>query len=120
MSTINNLINSGNTAIDVKNITGSNRDSAIAAGYSTFVESVTGSPVSIVNMGDGKAKLILSENQASKMSKYFEKVLLSPPSKDKKLYIEMGPVYKPLLIKYAVPAFIAVFAIGYFTRNFIK
>lgn len=120
MSTFSKLISSGNVAIDVRNITGSNKDAGVAAGYSTWIESVTGSPVTVVDMGDGRAKLILTQEQANIMTAYFEKILLAPPNPDKTLLVEMGPIYNPLIIKYAVPAVIAIFALGYFSRTFFK
>ena len=115
MSTISNVLDTGAVALAVKQITGSNKDSAVAAGYGAWVNGVTGSLPSVVADGN-MARIVLTDAQAVAMRKSIESSVFST-KKDGNLKIEFSPVINPLLLKYLVPSAALFFFLGYMVRG---
>jgi len=110
------LLNVTAISTQVFGITGNLSDGAAAAGYSAWINSVTGENPSVLNAGERKAKLILSRNQAQKMQNWIDDQVTGSlkPSKDQpSLQIEFGPVIVPEVIKYAIILAGLGFIVGY-------
>ena len=96
MSVVSNALDTGSVALSVKQITGSTADAAVAAGYSAWVKSVTGSTPSVAEV-NGVAKILLTDAQAVAMRKSLESNVFSK-KKEGKLEIVFSPVINPLLV----------------------
>ena len=115
MSSISNVLDTGAVALAVKQITGSTQDSAVAAGYSAWVNGVTGSMPSVVADGS-MARIVLSDAQAVAMRQSIESSVFAT-KKGGNLKIEFSPVINPLLLKYLVPSAALFFFLGYMVRS---
>lgn len=94
-------------AMDVKSHTGNAIDAAYAGGANTWVQSITGQPMSLSIEGD-VAYLRLNEAQIKQMQSWLDQTIIRPPtstrnSAGKTYHIELGPVFKPWAMKYAIP-----------------
>jgi len=123
-STIGKLFSSGIVGTEVYQITGSGADAATAAGYGAFVESITGTQPKIVRTEDGRARVVLSEKQASLMRGWleekFQKSILPSREPPPSLEIEFSPVVKPIALKYIIVFSALFFMTGWLTRGFIR
>jgi len=107
----------------VLRITGQTRDAAAAAGYAAWVESITGT-YPLVREHEGRAVVILSDEQAALMRAWLDRQLLStvlPGRKtEKSLDIQFGPVAGPVALKYLVLVGAAFFAFGFLSRGVFR
>jgi hypothetical protein len=106
----------------VNTITGVSTDGFTATGYASLIQSITGRPPTLVPLGNKKARILLDEQQISIMKKWLEqrvaagiKIAKSPSNLD----IVAGPFIMPVVLKYAVPACLAVFILGWLTHSFL-
>ena len=97
----------------VYDITGSNTDSFTAGGYAAFVQAITGAQPVVLNLGNKKARIILSTTQVTLMQQYLDNQISTASKQNNALEIDLKPVIIPWALKYAIPAVIAVFAAGY-------
>jgi len=106
----------------VYNITNNKNDAAVAAGYSAWIKSITGSDVTVSQKDSNRAALLLTEPQVKQMQQWTEdniSTILKPGKVPPTLEIDLGPVFKPVAIKYLLPALIGVFALGFISHYFI-
>lgn len=123
MASIDQFLPTADVALRVKAITGSTNDSASAAGIAAWVKSVTGSAPDVIDLGGGKAKVVLTKNQHRTMRKWLDSQVgkaFAPEDHDKRLYIEMGPTFTPWALKYAIPIGAALFIVGWGARSMFK
>lgn len=94
---------------------GNAQDGLRAGGYSAFVNSITGAPPTVVTHSDGRVSLVQSPAQNKTIGKWAEDSLLDSFLKRKpagKVSYEIGPAFKPVVVKYAVPVTAVIFAAG--------
>jgi len=103
-------------------ITGVSNDAFPAMGYASFIQAITGEMPTVVDLGNKKARILLSERQVAIMKKWLElrvaagiKLAKSPSN----LEINAKPFIMPVVLKYALPALVAMFALGWFAHNMI-
>jgi hypothetical protein len=106
----------------VNTITGVSADGFTAAGYASLVQSVTGETPTLVDLGNKKARILLTEKQNQLMKAWLEgqvtagiKMASAPSGLD----LSAGPFIMPVILKYAVPVGLAVFALGWLAHSFI-
>jgi hypothetical protein len=103
-------------------ITGVTADGFTATGYASLVQSITGAPPVLVPLPNRKARILLNPKQAFLMKQWLEKQvaagvkLAKAPSN---LELDTGPFIIPVVLKYAVPVGIVVFALGWLAGNFL-
>jgi hypothetical protein len=102
--------------------TGVPADGYTATGYSALIQSVTGKPPTLVKLDNRKAQIILDQAQTDKMKAWLEnqvnaglKIVGSPS----KLDLVTGPFVLPVVLKYAVPAAIALFVLGWVANSYL-
>ena len=120
MSKVSSVLSSVAIASLVSDITGSQADAARAAGYSAFVESVTGSVPKIHNIGSKRVSIVLNSTQRQSLGKWLDKQLVSSlVHSDKKSIVQynLGAVLTPWSMKYLIPSAIVIFAIGYYVGS---
>lgn len=122
MADISPYLDAGAVGIQVKNITGKSQDGWKAGGYSAWVSSVTGKVPQVIQTADRQARLALTQTQVKQMQIWLDNQVKKgftkkePPSID----LGFGRVAGPWATRYAVPAAIIFFALGYITRHFVK
>jgi len=101
-------------------ITKANNDAWLATGYAALIQSLTGTPPTVVDLGNKRARFVLTAAQNAIMKKWLEqrvavgiKIVKSPSN----LEINAGPYVMPVVLKYAVPAMVTAFALGWFVHN---
>lgn len=106
----------------VNQITGVPADGFAASGYASLVQSITGRSPTLVPLGGKKVRILLDAQQVAIMKKWLEqrvaagiKIAKAPSDLD----IAAGPFVMPVILKYAVPVGLAVFAIGWFAHSFL-
>lgn len=109
MSTIDLITTSAAVSGQVNSITNDTPSTLQAAGYAAFIYSVTGSNPMVANIGNGRAKILLTDSQIIKMQQWIAERM---QSKGSKLTVELSPVFAPMVAKKATPYAIALFAIG--------
>jgi len=124
-TTVGKLLTAATIGTTVYNITGSGEDAAAAAGYGAWVESITGALPLVERIDENRARVYLSDVQASMMSGWlehkFQRVILpetaaEPPT----LEIEFGKVVKPIALKYLIVFSALFFMTGWFSRGMIR
>jgi hypothetical protein len=123
MADIGNLLKASGMAAEVYAITGKTEDSAAAAGFGAWVESVAGSYPSVVKTGTGKASVRLNDGQIVAMQQWLDSQVrssVSPSTSDSSLSIEFGPVLRPVAVKYVVLILAVGFLGGWFGHRVIK
>lgn len=109
---------------EVYGITDKGSDAAAAAGYAAWVESITGTLPKVIDLGGGRAKVYLTENQAALMQAWlegkFQRSIFPQPGPPPSLQIEFSPVVKPIAIKYIVVFSALFFFTGWLSRGLIK
>ena len=116
MANIDKYLQSIAIGSEAVSITGDLSDAFKVGGYSAWVQSITDEPPTAVDIGNGKVKIILSQNQVAILKKWFENQLftaLKPKDSLPNVQYELGPVFKPLAIKYTIPVFAAILLSGY-------
>jgi len=94
-----------------RNITGIEKDIFVAGGYAAWVKAVTGTVPQVTNV-NGRAVLVMNPTQIKQFQKWIEglgKPGRTPPS----VSLELGPVFKPIALKYAAILLAAGLAGGY-------
>jgi hypothetical protein len=122
MASIDTYLSLGTMAVSVGAMTGKASDGAAAAGYSAWVESITGSVPKVLALPQSRAKVVLTDTQAQSMRTWIDNQIAGSlrPGEPPSLEIEFGPVIKPLLIKYAVLYGAVVFAVGVIVSRAFK
>lgn len=106
----------------VSAITGDIKEGMAAAGYSSWVQSITGEPAIVTNLGENRARLTLSDTQRQQMRVWLEGSLMSsldPRAPKKPLEIDFAEVVKPSGVKFGLIAASALIGIGFLGKNFI-
>lgn len=122
MADLAKYIDIASIGVTTTRITGKKSDGASAAGYSAWVESITGTFPQIVDTGDNRAKVLLSDSQIIDMQDWIEGKLfdsLKPKKEKPSLSIEFGPVVSPLALKYGMIFGSAFFIGGFLLRGAI-
>jgi len=116
---IASILNTGGLAVQVQSITKDAGASAAAAGYGAFVSSIVGSAPAVKDLGNNRAKLVLSPAQNAAMQKWLDSqvrgmvsVGQEPPVVD----LSMGDYLTPWSLKYMLPALIGAFLAGWLTN----
>lgn len=107
---------------EVKRITGDLSSSAAAAGYSAWIQSVTGT-VPAVSQEGNRATLNLSSSQSVAMQQWLDKQVkgIFQPAKDKPpVNYNMGQFLTPWAVKYFIPAGIGMFALGWIAAYYLQ
>lgn len=122
MASVSDLIGSGLVAGKVLSITGNRSDAAAAAGYSAWVNSITGDEPRVLQTPDNRVQVVLSQAQIAKMQQWFDsKLWFSFAKKEKpKMEIVFSPVIMPWAMKYGIPIIAASFIAGWLARNIIR
>lgn len=104
MPEISKYLELGTMAVSVSAMTGHVADGATAAGFSAWVDSITGSQPKVIALPGDRAKVILTQAQADQMRRWIDNQIASSmrPGEPPSLEIEFGPVIQPLLLKYAL------------------
>ena len=106
----------------VSQITGVSADGFTAAGYAALIQALTGSQPQLVNLGGGKAQILLDQSQIDIMKKWTEDQVTSAIKMAKSpsnLSIDMGPFIIPTVLKYAVPAAAVLFIAGWIACSYL-
>lgn len=119
-------IAAGMAGIEAAEITGKSGDAVKAGGYSAWINAVTGKPPKVVKIpGEKRARLVLDEQQIRNMQHWLDRqvggLLAKKEGPPGSLEYELGPVFKPWAIKYALPLGAGLFLAGwvaawYFTK----
>jgi len=98
-------------------ITGSLEEGLKAGAYSAWVQSISGQyPVSEQLPGNRARITWRDDAQIKSMQDWLDRQVVSaftPPDKKPVVEYDFGPVLKPWAVKYAAPAGIGVFALGF-------
>lgn len=114
-------IKSAAIASSVADITGNTTAGLQAAGYSAWVNSVTGNTPVIERLPDERARLVLREPQVMQMQAWLDSQvgsIFKPRDKAPKVEYEFGPVIKPWALKYVGPAALGLFLAGWVSRHY--
>lgn len=116
MANIDKYLSAISVGGQVTAITDNLSDSFKSGAYAAFVQSITGEVPRVVKIDDKRAKIILTESQNKIMQKWFENQIIkgftkaeTPPS----VVYEIGPVFKPLALKYTIPFGIGLLITGF-------
>lgn len=110
------FIGSASIGTQAYDITKSTTDSFTAGGFAAFVQSVTGEIPFIYDLGNKKARIVLSKNQVVKMQKYLDTQLgkaLNFKMPASNLDIALNPVVIPWALKYIIPASLLLILTGW-------
>lgn len=116
MAAIEPYIKAAAIGWDAADITGSPKSAFKAGGAAAWIHSVTGRPPFLKSLPGGRVKLYLSPEQQEKMTEWLDSqvhraifVKGAPPDVE----VELGPVFKPWAMKYAIPAFVGAAVFGW-------
>lgn len=115
MSALDPYIGALAVTATVKDITGSLPDAAVAGGFTAWIESITGSSPQ-VRAVNGQAKIFLTQPQIAAMQQWLDNQVkkgLTAPKEPPKVVYELGPVFGPWALKYALPAGVVLFIAGF-------
>jgi hypothetical protein len=119
-STLSTILDTAGVAGTVYNITNDYKASAIAAGYSAFVNAITGSDPQITQPVAGKAKIILTSAQATTIRTYLETTAKNAlNSQGGNLSIDLNPVIIPTATKWGLIAAIAAGSVGFLLAKYL-
>lgn len=122
-SAISNILGSGTILAQVQLITGDANAATSAAGYAAFVQAITGVAPSIEDMGNKKAKMVLTPTQKNAMMAWLDsqvKGVVSLPSAPPAIDLAIGDYLTPWMLKYMGPALIGAFVLGWLAKWMIK
>lgn len=103
----------------VREITGERSAAFKAGGAAAWIESITGSPPLMEELPDGRVKLYLTVEQRDSMSDWLDLQVKKSFTRGKaqpNVEVELGPVFIPWALKFAIPAFAGAFIAGYLTH----
>jgi hypothetical protein len=103
-------------------ITGASNDVFIGMGYASLVQSITGAPPTIADLGNRKAQIVLTAAQSATMKNWLSKnvaaavkIAKSPTNLD----LNTGTYVMPVVLSYAIPAILAAFAVGWIANSLL-
>jgi hypothetical protein len=108
---------------DVTQITGVPGDGMAAAGYAAWIQSITGKTPTVITLPNKRAKMVLSREQVLIMQKWLDTQVsssLAKPAKPPTLEIDMGPVFLPWTLKYAIPAAVLLVTAGWVAHWYLS
>jgi len=105
----------------IAGMTKKNADGVTASGYSAFVTAITGENPTIVDLGNNKARLILTKNQVDLMQRWLDRQtgIALKKKEPSSLEIDLKPVFIPWALKYAVPVVILFFLAGWLGHYYV-
>lgn len=107
----------------VQNITGDLSSAAAAGGYSAWVQSVTGQTPAVQDIGDGRASIVLTQQQNIAMQKWLDKQvgsIFQPPAQKPVVEYNIGAYMTPWAMKYLIPAGIGLFTLGWIAAYYLQ
>lgn len=114
---IASLLNTGNVGVQTQAITGDAQSAAAAAGYAAFILAVIGSAPAVKDLGNKRAKIVLTSAQNNAMQAWLDSQVKSmvalPGAQQPALDLSMGDYLTPWTLKYTLPALIGAFAAGW-------
>lgn len=113
---ISSLVGTGLVGTQVQNYTNDAQAAVSAAGYAAFVQAITGVAPTVTDLGNGRAKIILSGEQNAAMQSWLDsqvKGMLTPTAKPPVVDLSVGAYLTPWTLKYTAPALIGAFAAGW-------
>jgi len=105
---------------EARRITGDTSAGFKAGGISAWVESITGQPPKIVQIGSGRVELRLTKSQESKMKTWLDSLVFSPPGPPPKVSIDLNGAIIPWALRYAIPTAAGFFFLGYMAHWFFN
>lgn len=97
-------------------ITGYGEDALTAGGYAAWVQAVTGSVPAVTRTDDNRCRLVMSQSQVLAMQQWLDQQVgkaLGPQGAPPRVQMDVGPVFGPWAAKFAIPAGLGVFALGW-------
>lgn len=110
------IIGTAGIGYEVREYTGNNVEAAKATATGAWIQAVTGKPPQVLQLPSNRAKVVLTQTQIREMQKWLDSMVLSSLSPVKQQSIveyELGPVFKPWAMKYALPSAALIFLAGF-------
>jgi hypothetical protein len=104
------------TLASVNSITGDSEAAAAAAGYAAFIQSIGGDAPNVIDLGDKRARLPMTENDKVALRKWLDEAV-KPSAIKPTVEYDFGSALTPWVLKYAIPAAVVVFIIGYMSAK---
>jgi len=114
MAKLDQFLDALSVAGTVTGYTGSSQEGAKAAGYSAWVQNVTGQTPYIRALANQRAEIVLTQTQQKAMRKFFDSQVRGILEKGDPPTVEygLGEVLKPWALRYALPVGIIIFLVG--------
>jgi hypothetical protein len=114
VSSFDLIASSTATLAEVNSITGNTDAAAAAAGYAAFIQSIGGDAPQVIDLGDKRARLPMTNKDMGALRSWLDEAL-KPSAIKPVVEYDFGAALTPWILKYAIPASIVVFIIGYFS-----
>lgn len=102
-------------------ITKTSADAFTGSGYAALIQALTGVLPTVVDLGGGKARMVLNDKQVTIMKKWLEQRVaagIKISKSQSNLDLNAGPFVMPVVLKYAFPAMVLTFALGWAASRF--
>ena len=122
MAELNKYLDAAGFGLAVNSIVGNTVESAKATGYGAWVDSLTGTYPKIVSMGNGRAKILLTEQQIVIMRKWVDSQItsfLKKPDTTGPVSYELNAIIMPTMLKYTVPIAAFTLIVGWLLHYYM-
>lgn len=116
-------VNAAAFGTSVARITGVTVDGVVSAGFAAWIQSITNETPQVIALPDNRAKIALTQSQTVKMRDWLDSQVrsaLTPKDKRPTVEYDLGPVFGPWALKYALPVGISLFLAGWILSWYVR